>query len=710
MKLFFRALLFFIGVVIFQSTLTIFLVEGIVTKSNEADARIELENYSKAVYESYTMWVRRLWKTVVKVSKDEEFEQIVTKSPGLYDTEGLINWSEEILLLSGMDFVVLKFHDSIVFEYLETGNTNLSYENLRGVKAEKEHPYIELREINGGIYLTGILEIDAFKGLELFIIKKIDDDFYKQTSLPAKSKIFMVNSIDTSLGKDAYAKAINTMTEYGIPFRTIYNNNQDGHSYNMAFRNLGRIKQDNGEDNLIQVLFIPNDPYQRIVTRINKTLLTVSMIVSLFAILLSFFFSDRITRPISLLIRAMEDLSKGNYRIRIAHSSRSEVGKLFQGFNEMTNQLDQNKKDMESYIREITFLKDYNEKIIHSLRAGIMVIGSNLEIEKVNGFFLECFQLEESETLCKGIDDLDLDIIDPSVISRIKEVINGKIQAKTTTRRIGDLVFEIKLYPLRTVNSDKDRKCVLEIDDVSKKFELEEKIFQTEKLSSLSILSAGVSHEINNPLSSILTNVQNLLVEETEEEVVTALSWIEQETRRIAKIVNELLDFSASEIGENEGGDVNSCISEVVRLINYDLEKEKRIKIITKFQDKLPLAVITSNELKQIIINLIQNSIFAIDGEGQISISTGIDGKKDDIVVKVKDTGAGMNKETMQKIFDPFFTTKPNGKGTGLGLSIVYGIINKYSGKIDVKSSKGSGTTVVLSIPVFKCDDGVENK
>ncbi len=702
MKLFFRALLFFIAVVIFQSTLTIFLVEGIVTRSNEADARLELENSSKAVYESYTTWVRRLWKTVVKVNKDEEFKKIAASFPDLYNTDDLRNWSEEILLLSGMDFVVLKVHDRIVFEYFDIGNTTLGNGSLREVNAEREHPYIELRKINGGIYLTGILEIDASKGLELFILKKIDTDFYKQTSLPAKSKIFMVNSRDTSFGNDAYAEAIKTMTEYGIPFRTIYSSIQDGHSYNIAFRNLGRIKQDSGEDNLIQVLLISNDPYQRIVTRINKTLLTVSMIVSLFAILLSFFLSDRITRPISLLIRAMEDISKGNYRIKIAHGSRSEVGKLFQGFNEMANQLDQNKKDMESYIQEITFLKDYNEKIIHSLRAGIMVIGNELGIEKVNGFFLECFHLEEQETLGKFIDDLHLDIIDQSVLGSIKEIICGEINSKSTTRRVGNLVFEIKLYPLRAVNSNKDRKCVLEIDDVSKKFELEEKIFQAEKLSSLSILSAGISHEINNPLSSILTNVQNLLAEKNEEETRTALVWIEQETKRIAKIVNELLDFSASETKGNEGTDVNSSIREVVRLINYGLEKDKRIRITTNFQDKLPLAVISSSELKQVIINLIQNSIFAIEERGQISITTSLKHNNQGILIEIKDTGSGMDKETMQYIFDPFFTTKPNGKGTGLGLSIVYGIINKFSGEIDVQSAKGSGTTVILTIPVLK--------
>ena len=341
------------------------------------------------------------------------------------------------------------------------------------------------------------------------------------------------------------------------------------------------------------------------------------------------------------------------------------------------------------------------KKIIYSLRAGILVVDSALLIEKVNGFFLELFQMNELEILDKNIQDISDEVIDEFTKKKIEEVISGKIDSWSKIKRTESFVLELKLYLLFTNVKSEDRKCVLEVDDVSKKYELEEKIFQAEKLSSLSMLSAGVSHEINNPLSSILTNVQNLLADDNDDETRIALNWIEQETRRIAKIVSELLNFSTSEQRSDEGCDVTSAVTEVVKLINYGLEKEGRIELSYDFQKDLPPVAIRRSELQQVIINLVQNSIHAIEDSGSINIKTSLREKDEMVDIKILDSGAGMDEKTLLHIYDPFFTTKKNGNGTGLGLSIVYGIINKNSGLIDVKSSKFEGTTFSLSIPVL---------
>jgi len=130
------------------------------------------------------------------------------------------------------------------------------------------------------------------------------------------------------------------------------------------------------------------------------------------------------------------------------------------------------------------------------------------------------------------------------------------------------------------------------------------------------------------------------------------------------------------------------------------LEREKRIEIISEFKDNLPHIIISNNELKQVIINLVQNSIYAIYGKGKIFIKTSLDKNMEKVIIEIVDTGIGVAEEAMLHIFDPFFTTKENGRGTGLGLSIVYGIINKNSGTIDFKSKKGFGTTFIITIPV----------
>jgi len=703
MKLFLRTLLFFIGVVIFQSTLTIFLVTGAITRNNEADARVELEIEASAVYENYNSWVRTLWKTIIRINKDEKYTALTGNPQIFYSGSVLEDWFEEILLLSGIDSIILKKQSSGLNEYISSGIISFSSKDLEKMESHKDHPYIELREIDGNVYLVGTLKYEDKDVLEFFIFKRIDENFYRNLPLNEQSVVFLASYSGLGSGRflneETFKNFLNPQF-LDIPYKESYNLELEEGSFNAAFQKLGKLQKVDGEEDFFLILLISNEPYLSILSRINKILLSVSFIVGLFTIILSFYFSGRITQPISKLIGAMEGIRKGRYNVKIDHKSGGEVGKLFQGFNVMAMQLQQNKISIEESIHEITFLKDYNEKIIYSLRAGILVVSNDFAIEKVNSFFLECFQKEESDILGKNIGDISIDVIDKSIIKNIKKVITEEISSWSEIKRTESFVYEIKLYPLFAISNREDRKCVLEIDDVSRKYELEGKIFQAEKLASLSILSAGVSHEINNPLSSILTNVQNLLADEYDEETGIALNWIEQETRRIAKIVSELLDFSASESDENEGVEVNACISDVIRLINYGLEKEKRIKIITEFQGNLPLAIIGNNELKQVIINLVQNSIYAIDGHGKIYVKTGLHKKGKEVSIQVKDTGSGVDEETRLHMFDPFFTTKANGKGTGLGLSIVYGIINKNSGTVDVKSKKGFGTAFTLTIPV----------
>ncbi len=710
MKLFLSTLFFFIGVVFFQSTLTFFLVKGVVTNNNEVAARGEIEIEANAVYENYNLWVRILWRTLIRINKDEKYKALVDDTQLFYSENILGDWFEEILLLSGVDLIVLKKQTNDKNEFILSGNISFADKNLDGLEARKDHPYIELREIDGDVYLIGTFKYGNTESFEFFIFKRIDEKFYRNLPLQERSVVFLASYSDLGsglfLGDNNFNKYL-TPAFLDVPYKEVYNLELEEGSFNAAFQNLGKLQRGNSEEDFFLILLISNEPHLSMLSIISKTLLSVSLIVALFTIILSFYFSGKITKPISMLIKAMEGIREGFYNVKIDYKSGNEVGKLFQGFNDMAMQLNQNKTTMEEFIHEITFLKDYNEKIIHSLQAGIVVLSSNLSVEKVNSIFLDCFKKDESNILGKNIEDISIEVIDKTVIKNIIKVLTEEISSWSEIKRTESLVYEIKLYPLFEfdISNREDRRCVLEIDDVSRKYELEGKIFQAEKLASLSILSAGVSHEINNPLSSILTNVQNLLAGEFDEETGIALNWIEQETRRIAKIVSELLDFSASET-ENLGGvDINACISDVLRLINYGLDREKRIEIITDFSSLLPQAVISSSELKQIIINLVQNSIHAITGSGKIYIETSYNAEKRDISICIRDSGIGMDNESLLHMFDPFYTTKIDGKGTGLGLSIVYGIINKYNGTIDVKSKKRSGTTIVLVIPEYGNDN-----
>ncbi|MCG8573178.1 MAG: ATP-binding protein [Spirochaetes bacterium] len=214
------------------------------------------------------------------------------------------------------------------------------------------------------------------------------------------------------------------------------------------------------------------------------------------------------------------------------------------------------------------------------------------------------------------------------------------------------------------------------------------------------MLSAGIAHEINNPLSSIMANAQNLINDEDNEEKKVSLKWIEKETRRIAGIIKNLLDFSTSNHQQDNQSDVNQIIPEIINLINYSLKKENQITIKPVLAQNSSLICINQDELKQILINLIKNSIQAIEKNGKIIVKT--TKNKNNINIFIIDNGVGIKPEVIPHIFDPFFTTKENNMGTGLGLSIVYGIVTKYKGSIKVNSTVGKGTEFMITLPAVR--------
>jgi two-component system NtrC family sensor kinase len=239
--------------------------------------------------------------------------------------------------------------------------------------------------------------------------------------------------------------------------------------------------------------------------------------------------------------------------------------------------------------------------------------------------------------------------------------------------------------------------------------QLNQQLMEAGKMASLGELSAGVAHEINNPLAIILTERQILLdlaestsnLESTfKKELVNSLAQVDVQVNRCKRITHNLLRFSRRTKSVIETVDVNIFLSEVVEL----MEREARsggINFMTSFDEHLKPVLSDPSQLQQVFLNLITNAIDAHDGKpyGTIHIRTEADDHNQKVKVTVADTGSGISKENLGKIFDPFFTTKPVGKGTGLGLAICYGIIQRLGGTISVKSELGKGTEFTIVLP-----------
>jgi two-component system NtrC family sensor kinase len=238
---------------------------------------------------------------------------------------------------------------------------------------------------------------------------------------------------------------------------------------------------------------------------------------------------------------------------------------------------------------------------------------------------------------------------------------------------------------------------------------LNDQLMQAGKLASIGELSAGVAHEINNPLAIILTERQLLLDAakhlpmsgpEFKEQFDDSLSQVDIQIQRCKRITQNLLRFSRRTESLIETVDLNAFLREVVDLMDREA-RSSGIKFFTELDPSLPPLLSDPSQLQQVFLNLITNAIDAHAGKpyGSVRLTTRADGERRQVNVHVADTGSGISPAHMNRIFDPFFTTKAVGKGTGLGLSIVYSIVRRLGGTISVQSEPGTGTEFTIVLP-----------
>jgi len=282
----------------------------------------------------------------------------------------------------------------------------------------------------------------------------------------------------------------------------------------------------------------------------------------------------------------------------------------------------------------------------------------------------------------------------------------SSISYENTLRAGGrKLHLNTKLIPIR--DDEGNIHYVLGISrDVTQKMEVDQKIYNTEKLASIGTLAAGVAHEINNPLGIIL-GFTDLLMERFPEGSPEKedLKIIDYNANHAKKVVENLLGFARVTEGLEENVDLKQAIDTVLSIVKNTL-LTKKIELVSEVQPDLPRVRGDAREIQQVIFNLINNSVAAMEGGGTIKITAV--SNSEFVHMKVSDNGKGIPDKIKPRIFDPFFTTKKVGEGTGLGLSLCYGILKKYGGRITFESTAeedaGEGaqtcTTFTVSLPI----------
>ncbi len=228
--------------------------------------------------------------------------------------------------------------------------------------------------------------------------------------------------------------------------------------------------------------------------------------------------------------------------------------------------------------------------------------------------------------------------------------------------------------------------------------EAQERLVRSEKLASVGKLAAGVAHEINNPLTGVLTFSQ-LLMEEfpPESSQYQDLKVIHQETLRCRKIVRGLLEFSRQTAPEKRSVDLRVLLEEVLNIV-ANQESFQNIHLVRAMDDEVPPLMADRDQLKQVFFNIVVNASEAMSGGGAITIRTEHLPERSQVAIYFEDNGPGISPQNLDKLFDPFFTTKE--MGTGLGLAVSYGIIKVHRGNIEIKSKPGEGCQVVVTLPI----------
>jgi PAS domain S-box-containing protein len=382
--------------------------------------------------------------------------------------------------------------------------------------------------------------------------------------------------------------------------------------------------------------------------------------------------------------------------------TRDEVGFLAGAFHAMIADLIEEKRVESEQLERIKALETYARSIMNDIKAAIAVTGADGRIEFCNTYLLELL----------GTDFGELRGSDISAVLQKAFNLNGMDWARSipmdretsieglTLDRAGAeaMRFTAKASPIRLEGGRMGSLIVLE--DITATQKLWERMMIADKVTSLGILSAGIAHEINNPLGSILSHVKYLKAVENEAGKIDSLSWIETETERIASLIRRIRAYTAPPPGNREAcSDMNLVVRQTMEVLAFTLE-ERGLNTRLELAEGLPPAACPADELQQVVMNIVLNACQASAPGSPVLVNTAAGGEGN-IRLLVADRGTGMDEATLKNIFDPFFTTKA-GDGSGLGLSICFAIVKRAGGNIRVHSTPGAGTEVEVTLNVHE--------
>jgi PAS domain S-box-containing protein len=369
--------------------------------------------------------------------------------------------------------------------------------------------------------------------------------------------------------------------------------------------------------------------------------------------------------------------------------TEGERGVLSESIKSITETLRLSRQELADANKELSYLKEFSENIIESAPIGIATVDVLLKVKYWNRSMAAITGITRAEAF------------NESIVLLLPWLPADALLKNEETEELAEagehLTFKINISPFK----DPSGGYVVILEDVTEKKMMEEELQQASKLASIGKLTAGISHEIGNPLASISSLVQELRASdmdalEEREFRGESLKTINNHIERIAIIVRSLGDFARTSYTKKTECALPDIIERTLSLVKYD--KRSRYINLTIRISEVPNILANPHQIQQVFLNLMLNAFDAMPYGGSLAITAGQDG--DFVTIVFSDTGTGIEEHAMDKVFDPFFSTKPPGKGTGLGLSICYGIIREHKGTIDFSSKRGEGTSFTIRLPL----------
>jgi two-component system, NtrC family, sensor kinase len=357
-------------------------------------------------------------------------------------------------------------------------------------------------------------------------------------------------------------------------------------------------------------------------------------------------------------------------------------------------------ESLEQKALQIERLKDFNENIVESLKIGVVTVDLDDRVESWNPQLEHLLEIDRADVIGRRLTD----VFPAGLAAEISAQpaggnVAGIYKFHLSTRGGRHLVVNASIAPLVGKDGARLGRLIL-LDDITQRVRLEEQMVQTEKLTSLGLLAAGVAHEVNTPLAVISNYIQMLAKQiPADDPRQKTIDRIVKQTFRASEIVNNLLNFSRTGGLDFEEVNLNAVLEETLTLVQHPF-RTARVNVIRTYAKNLPTVLGSTTRLQQVFLNLFMNARDAMPAGGMLEVRTAA--HNGSVEVEVTDTGTGISEECLNRIFDPFFTTKNSSKGTGLGLSVSYGIIKEHAGKVDVRSSPGQGTSFRLEFPVAR--------